>query len=128
MPNEQDEKVINIPVDHSRPVASQPGLKEEKEPGDLARDAILDEVRRLRREVQKLNSYRIFELYDSTPRLMWLQFLRGASFGLGSFLGATLVVSLVVSSLAYLASQVDFIPVLGDLINEVLKEINIPKK
>ena len=52
-------------------------------------------------------------------RLFGLQFLRGIAFGLGSVLGATLVVSLLIYSLA----SIDFIPIIGDWAAQIAERI-----
>ncbi|EBA04354.1 hypothetical protein RB2150_07623 [Rhodobacterales bacterium HTCC2150] len=47
--------------------------------------------------------------------MMGFQLLRGLAFGLGSFLGATIVVS----SLVYVLSFIDFLPVIGDWARQI---------
>ena len=53
------------------------------------------------------------------PRLILFQLYRGLAFGLGSVLGATVVLSVLVWSLA----QINFIPVIGDWATQVLDVI-----
>ena len=77
------------------------------------------EVGALRHEVARLNGHRFLRTYNSTGRLLWLQFLRGVAFGLGSVVGATIVVSILV----YALSSVDFIPVIGEWAAEVIEVI-----
>ncbi|MGR3490510.1 MAG: DUF5665 domain-containing protein [Shimia sp.] len=47
---------------------------------------------------------------SSVRRMMFFQLLRGLAFGLGSVLGATVVVSITVFAL----SQINFIPIIGE--------------
>ena len=75
------------------------------------------EVSTLRRELERLNSHKMLQLYGSTRRLLWHQFLRGLAFGLGSVMGATILVSVLV----YVLSFVDFVPVLGEWAAEVVR-------
>ncbi|SDY45342.1 hypothetical protein SAMN05444004_101478 [Jannaschia faecimaris] len=82
-------------------------------------DVIHEEIAGLRRELAHLNSHRFIRVHNSFPKLIMFQLVRGLAFGLGSVLGATLVLSVVVWSL----SQIDFIPVIGDLANEILAVI-----
>ena len=82
-------------------------------------DTLEDEIKALRREVAQLNSHRLIRVYDSTTRLLWFQFLRGLVFGLGSVVGATILVSVLV----YVLSFVDFIPVLGEWAAEIIRVI-----
>ena len=77
------------------------------------------EVSKLRDEVARLNDHRIMRVNASTPRLLWFQFLRGLAFGLGSVVGATILVS----ALVYVLSSVDFVPVVGEWAAEVIRVI-----
>ncbi|HHL21847.1 MAG TPA: hypothetical protein ENJ52_10015, partial [Aliiroseovarius sp.] len=68
-------------------------------PDDDAK-ALARELHALREEVARLNRRRIFRMHDSLWRLGLFQLYRGLAFGLGSVLGATLLVSIVVRVLA----------------------------
>lgn len=70
----------------------------------------------LREEVARMNSHRFIRMHDSTLQLMWFNFMRGLAFGLGSVIGATVLVSVLV----YFLSQINFIPIIGDWATEVL--------
>lgn len=77
------------------------------------------ELQQIREALQTLNNHRFVRLYNSVPKMLWFQFLRGISFGLGSVLGATIVVSLLIS----LLSQVEFIPIIGEWAKDIMLEI-----
>ncbi|UWQ14098.1 hypothetical protein K3556_14485 [Aliiroseovarius sp. M344] len=77
------------------------------------------EVRALRAEVERMNNHRFIKLHDSLWKLGLFQLYRGLAFGLGSVLGATLLVSL----LAFMLASVDFVPVIGDWAKQILEEI-----
>ena len=64
------------------------------------------EISALREEVETAN----IRMQDSLASMLGRNFLIGIAFGLGSFLGATLVVSLLIYSL----SSIDFIPIVGE--------------
>jgi len=66
-----------------------------------------------------MNSHRFIRMHNSLPRLIWFNFMRGLAFGLGSVLGATVLVSVLV----YFLSQINFIPIIGDWATEVLSII-----
>ncbi|MEM7710141.1 MAG: DUF5665 domain-containing protein [Pseudomonadota bacterium] len=87
--------------------------------GEAERDELSDEVASLRREVARLNRHRWLQIHNSLPRLIAFQLYRGLAFGLGTVLGATVVLSVLVWSL----SQIDFIPVIGDWAAQVLQII-----
>ena len=80
-------------------------------------DALYEEMASLRREVSRLNRHRYIQAHNSIPRLIMFQLYRGLAFGLGTVLGATVILSVLVWSL----SQIDFIPVIGDWAKEVLE-------
>jgi len=67
-----------------------------------------------------MNSHRFIRMHNSLPRLIWFNFMRGLAFGLGSVLGATVLVSVLV----YFLSQINFIPIIGDWATEVLSIIS----
>ncbi len=70
-------------------------------------------------ELQRLNSHNMVKAYNSLPRLLSLQFIKGVAFGLGTFTGATVIVSAV----AYIASHIEVIPILGEWILLLLEEM-----
>ncbi len=80
---------------------------------------LAQEVRALRLEAEKLNKHRFIQLHNSLWKLGFFQLFRGLAFGLGSVLGATLLVSV----LAFILGSIDFVPILGDWAKQVLDEI-----
>lgn len=85
-------------------------MSEPPETGDLVR-----EVRALRTEVARLNSHRFVRIHNSLPRLLAFNFARGLAAGLGTVLGATVLLSVLVWSL----SQIEFLPIIGEWAAEV---------
>lgn len=77
------------------------------------------ELRHIRDQLERLNRHQFIQLYNSVPRMLWFQFLRGIAFGLGSVIGATIIVSLLISLLA----QVEFIPIIGEWAKQIILEI-----
>ena len=55
----------------------------------------------------------------STKKILLISFLKGLASGLGWIIGATILVSL----LTYILSQIEFIPILGDIVSQLIKEI-----
>lgn len=76
-------------------------------------------IARLTREIEQFNNHRFVRVQNSLWRLMLYQLIRGLAFGLGSVLGATILVSLV----GWWVSQFEFIPVLGEWAAQLVKEI-----
>ena len=88
---------------------------------DLDSNQLSQEVAALRNEVRRLNSHRFILLHDSLWKLGLFQLYRGLAFGLGSVLGATILVAFVVQML----SSVNFIPVIGDRAQQVIDHLNL---
>lgn len=70
-------------------------------------------------QLEKLNSHAFVRAYNSKRRMLGFQFLRGMAFGLGSVIGATIVVSIVVSALA----QIEFVPIIGEWARQIIEEV-----
>ena len=78
-----------------------------------------DAMERLTRELEQLNQHRFVRMYNSVWRMIGFQFLRGLAFGLGSVIGATLLVSMLV----YWMSQLEFLPYVGEWVTRLLNQI-----
>jgi len=82
-------------------------------------DDLKAEIAALRAEVARLNAHRFIRNLNSPWRMLGWTFARGLAMGLGTVAGATLLVSVA----AYLLSQVDWIPILGDWAARIAEEI-----
>ena len=82
-----------------------------------------NEAAQLLDEVRKLNEHKFVRAHDSWLGLLWFQMVRGLAFGLGSVVGATLLVAFLVSFLG----QMDFIPVIGDWAKQILEILEASK-
>ena len=87
--------------------------------GDGTMPDLADEVQALRREVARLNSHRFVTMHQSPVRLLLFNFLRGLAFGLGTVLGA----SLLLSMLAWSLSQIEFLPLIGEWAAEIARQM-----
>tara|TARA_R110002126_G_scaffold88346_2_gene211720 strand:- start:117 stop:386 length:270 start_codon:yes stop_codon:yes gene_type:complete len=70
----------------------------------------------LNKELAKLNSHRFIKIHNSYPKMIGFQILRGLAFGLGSVIGATVLVSLLI----FLLSNINFIPIIGEWATEIM--------
>lgn len=77
-------------------------------------------LNRLTQEVERLNTHRFVTLHNSPFRLVMFQFFRGLAFGLGTALGASILVSL----LGWWMAQFEFIPIIGDWAARIVEEID----
>ena len=78
-----------------------------------------NEIKKLSEAIKSLNNNNIFKIYNSTKKILIISFLKGLASGLGWIIGATILVSL----LTYMLSQIEFIPILGDIVSELIEEI-----
>ena len=69
--------------------------------------------------IRDLLDHKLLRDYSSTRRILWLNFLRGLAFGLGSVIGATILVYLTIQILA----QIEFIPILGEWAVQLIEQI-----
>jgi hypothetical protein len=77
------------------------------------------ELAALRREVARLNSHRFIRIQNSIPKMLLFQFGRGLALGLGTVIGASVLVSIV----AYFLSQINFVPLIGEWAAEIAESI-----
>lgn len=74
---------------------------------------------RLAEAIETLNDHNLMRIYSSSRRIIWTNFLRGLAFGLGSVIGASILVYITVQILA----QIEFIPILSDWALRLISEI-----
>ncbi len=79
----------------------------------------LSETEQLKQEIERLNNHKFLRVHDSYLKMMFYQLLRGISFGLGSVLGATILVSFV----GFWLSKIEFVPLIGDYAAQIATEI-----
>lgn len=89
------------------------------EANNTDKDDTEKELQKIRAALDVLNEHKFVRLFNSTPKMLWFQFLRGIAFGLGSVIGATIVVSILVTLLA----QIEFIPIIGEWTQQIIEEI-----
>lgn len=77
------------------------------------------ELRELRHELELLNSHRFIRMHNSLWRLVGFNLLRGLAFGLGTVLGASVLLSL----LAWSISQIEFLPIIGEWAAEIARQM-----
>lgn len=82
-------------------------------------DRLPSQIAALQQELARLNDHRFMRLHESLPRMLAFQFARGLALGLGTVVGATILVSL----LGYMLSQIDFLPVVGTWATEIARQI-----
>lgn len=94
-------------------------MKDDPAPETEPREDLTEEVRALRAELHTLNRHRFVRIHNSFPRLLAFNFARGLAAGLGTVLGATVLLSLFVWAL----SQIEFLPIIGEWASQVAEQM-----
>ena len=76
-------------------------------------------INRLESAVRKLSEHYFFRMNESVWTIIWFSLLRGLAFGLGTVLGATILVYVLVLFL----SQIEFIPIIGEWAARIIEQI-----
>lgn len=74
----------------------------------------------LRQELRFLRRHKMVVLYQAVPRVLFFKFLTGAAVGLGTVVGATFLLSLIVWAL----SQIEFLPIIDGWSVSIVTQIN----
>ncbi len=85
-----------------------------------AQHALIKEVSTLSKEVQNLRDFELLQVYKHPWRLALYSFWKGLMVGLGSVIGATVLVAILV----YILSQFSTVPFLGDYLNNFTDKIS----
>ena len=70
-------------------------------------------------QLKRLNEHRFVRAHDSWIKLIFFNLVRGLAFGLGSVIGATVLVSILI----YFLGSIDFVPIIGEYAREVIELI-----
>jgi hypothetical protein len=92
----------------------------EQEPTPQSEEqALTRELAAIRAELARLNAHRFVRQMNSPFWMLGATFARGMALGLGTAVGATILVSVV----AFVVAQVDFIPILGQWAARIAEHI-----
>ena len=80
---------------------------------------MVEEIAALRREIERLNDHRFIRIQNNPWRLFGYRFMSGLFTGLGTVIGATLLVSLLV----WWLQGINWIPVIGDWAAQIAARI-----
>ncbi len=94
---------------------------DENTQGPQVNPGVSSDVEALTVEVARLNSHRFIRMHNSLPKLLAFNFARGLAFGLGTVIGASILVSL----LGFFLAQIDFIPIIGEWAAALLQQLNL---
>ena len=74
---------------------------------------------KLDKSIKDFSKHYFFKIHNSFWKILLVSLFRGLASGLGWVLGATILVSL----LTYTLSQIEFIPILGEWVSQLINEI-----
>ena len=98
-------------------------IDESNTPPGVSQDSTINELLQSVKKIEKeiCNASKP-DTSNSHSKELLLQLSKGMAFGLGSVLGASVIVSLTV----YLLSHVEFIPIIGEWVKNIIQEIQKP--
>ena len=98
-------------------VKSKTTMKQEEITLKLAK-----EVAKLSKNIKHLeDNAKAFRIIGNPWKLMWFSLLKGLMIGFGSVLGATVVVAVFV----YLLAQIEFVPILGEWVSQIIEQVGV---
>ncbi len=77
------------------------------------------EIRELRDELGRIRSHKYFKAHTRWWRMTYFYFLRGIAMGLGTVIGATVILSVML----WVLSQVEFLPIVGEWATEIVRMV-----
>ncbi|MBD3360199.1 hypothetical protein GF366_00185 [Candidatus Peregrinibacteria bacterium] len=80
---------------------------------------LTNEVKELTKEVKKLKKLEFMRVLKSPFKFMWFSFLKGLMVGLGTVIGASVLVALLI----YILSKISFVPIVGDFVKDIIQQI-----
>ena len=78
-----------------------------------------DDQKRLADALEELKEHNFMSIHESAWKFLYYNLLRGLAIGLGSVVGATLLVTIFIQILA----QIEFIPILGNYAHQIIEII-----
>ena len=78
-----------------------------------------DDQKRLADALEELKEHNFMRIHEPAWKFLYYNLLRGLAIGLGSVVGATLLVTIFIQILA----QIEFIPILGNYAHQIIEII-----
>ncbi len=85
--------------------------------------SLIKESKTLTKEVKNLKKLEFVQILKRPWKFLLLSFGKGVMVGFGSVLGASLVVGIFF----FIIAQLSVVPILGDFINKVMDQIELPQ-
>ena len=79
----------------------------------------MDSIKQLEQAINDLKEHYLFKMNSSLSKTIFFSLIRGLSFGLGSVIGATILVYLLI----LFFSQIEFIPIIGEWAARLIEQI-----
>lgn len=82
---------------------------------------LVKEMRTLSKEVRNLKNLEFVKILKSPWKFLGLSLLKGMMVGLGTVIGASVLVGLFI----YLLGQISFVPIIGDFVQDIISQIQV---
>lgn len=80
---------------------------------------LAQDVKELTKEIQKLKNSEFLKVFAHPWKFMGFSLMKGMMVGLGSIIGATVLVGLLI----YLLSKISLVPIIGDFVKDIMNQI-----
>lgn len=81
---------------------------------------LVRELHNLSKTLMRIEDLRPFDIIAKPGKFLWYAFMKGVMVGFGSVLGATLLIALLI----FILKQIQFTPIIGDFVQNILEYIN----
>ena len=116
--NSQNQKratFMDTPIEQP-PLNNKDEVEDEK---GISAQGILLESQKIRAELEKLNSHKLLQTYNTTSGILLALFLKGMAFGLGTIIGATIIASVFI----YFLSFFEVVPYIGNWVKRIIEVV-----
>ncbi|MBI5754451.1 hypothetical protein HZA40_04885 [Candidatus Peregrinibacteria bacterium] len=86
-----------------------------------AETILAQEVKELTKEISRLKNMDFMQVFSHPIKFMFYSFMKGLMVGLGTVLGASVLVALLI----YLLTKISFVPIVGDFVKDIIGQIQV---
>lgn len=89
-----------------------------------AEKELIGDVKELSKEIRRLKDADFLQVFKNPWKFVFYSFVKGLMMGLGSVLGATILVAIAI----YLLSKISWVPFFGEFVGDIITQIEAPDR
>lgn len=93
----------------------------ETNPNAHSETILAREVKELTKEISRLKNMDFMQVFNHPLKFLGYSFFKGLMLGLGSVLGASVLVALLI----YLLTKISLVPIVGDFVKDIIQQIQV---